>query len=493
MSEILNNCIRSINKAKKLKNLNILIKDTFDLALNQAEKSHERFLKNTPASKLDGKTFSIKDNISTKSITTTCGSKMLDNYVPPYNATVSEKLLNSGSVLIGKTNMDEFGMGSASSSYYGTVKNPYNVLKDSLDQNLDDFYISGGSSGGSAASVASGMVEFSIGSDTGGSVRNPASICGCIGYKPTYGLISRHGLIPLNNYFDTIGIMTRTTDTLVDVLNELAGPDPKDATTLKTNFKKISLEDKISLNQITIGVPKEFFPNGLSQSNLEAWKHSVGIFDKIGNAKIISVSLPNVTYSMSCYSVLTSCEVASNFSKFDGLRFGHHSELNLDINKVDQMDYNLEQVIKKNRDESLGQVVRSRIATGNYFLLKNNYEKYFVKSHQIKQMIVNDFIKVFNQCDLLITPTCFNDTLLYSDYMKQNEVFDEKDFFTSCANIAGVPAISVPSIMSKNNLPVGVQLIAKWKRDDLLLNIANWFVKNNSLNHLNDIKFLDKF
>ncbi|RNA09969.1 glutamyl-tRNA(Gln) amidotransferase subunit mitochondrial [Brachionus plicatilis] len=491
-NKIVNSCIRSINRAKKLEKLNILISDTFDLAEKQAFESEKRWNKNLAIGRLDGRTFTVKDNISTESIRTTCGSKMLENYTPSFNATVVDRLLKSGSLLVGKTNLDEFGMGSVSSSYFGTVKNPYNVLIDDFDEDANDFYISGGSSGGSAASVSSGIVDFSIGSDTGGSVRNPASICGCIGFKPTYGMISRFGLIPLNNYLDTIGIMSRKIDVLVDVFNTIAGPDPNDATSLKCEFKPIKLADSFNTNEIKIGIPKEFFPNGLSEESLKAWKHSVGIFEKFGNAKIVSVSIPNIIYSMSVYSVLTSCEVASNFARYDGIRYGYHSELNLDTNPS---GYNFETVVRKNRDESLGQVVRSRIVSGNYFLLKDNYEKYFLKSHKIKQLIVNDFLKVFNddQCDLLVTPSCFNETFKYSHFLKQSQVFDEKDFFTSCANVAGLPAITLPCILSQNSLPIGIQLISKWKRDDLILNIANWFINKNGFEFLADNdKFLHK-
>ena len=218
---VVENCLKSISKAKKLKNLKILIKETFEQAQYQALQSEKRIVKDGfGLSKLDGVIYTIKDNFCTKSITTTCGSKMLEGFVPPYNASVVEKIQQAGAILLGKTNLDEFGMGSVSSSYFGIVKNPYNLIRNkSVDDNSNEFFISGGSSGGSAASVSSGMAEFSIGSDTGGSIRNPASICGCIGYKPTYGLISRYGLIPLNNYFDTVGIMSNSIEVLVEVLS----------------------------------------------------------------------------------------------------------------------------------------------------------------------------------------------------------------------------------------------------------------------------------
>ncbi len=234
--------------------------------------------------------------------------------------------------------------------------------------------------------------------------------------------------------------------------------------------------------KVTIGIPCEFYPEGLSESNLNAWQNALHIFSKSNQVKIVPVSIPSAPYSMSCYSVLTSCEVASNFSRYDGLRFGFH--YNLDLSKqIDQQNYNFERVITKNRDESLGKVVKSRIVSGNYFLLKDNYEKFFSKSHQIKQMITNDFQKAFKtkQVDFLLTPTCFHDTQTYTEYLKEEQVFDERDFFTACANIAGLPAISLPIQLNKDKLPVGVQLIGNWNQDHILLNVSNWFIKNNSL------------
>lgn len=300
-------------------------------------------------------------------------------------------------------------------------------------------------------------------------------MCGCIGYKPTYGLISRHGLIPLNNYFDTVGVFSNSIDLLVDVINEIAGHDSKDATSIQREFLPFELTgDNFDICNLRIGLAREFVPNGLSHTNSLALKHVLDIFSRIGESEIKHVSLPHIIYSMSCYSVLTSCEVASNFARYDGIRYGYHN------NSQNFKSYN--KILMNNRNESLGEIVKSRIVSGNYFLLKENYDKHFLKAQKIRRLIYNDFKQVFaKECDILIAPVNFYDTPTYAEYLARAEVFDDKEYFTACANIAGVPAISLP-VMIKNDLPIGIQLIADIGQDELLLNVAKWFMQKNRKN-----------
>jgi aspartyl-tRNA(Asn)/glutamyl-tRNA(Gln) amidotransferase subunit A len=300
-------------------------------------------------------------------------------------------------------------------------------------------------------------------------------MCGCIGFKPTYGLISRHGLIPLNNYFDTVGIFANSIDLLVDVLNEIAGPDTKDATSMQREFYPFELTgDNFDIANLRIGLAKEFTPNGLSLSNSMALKHVSDLFSRIGESTIKEISLPHIPYSMSCYSILTSCEVASNFARYDGIRYGYH---NNSQTKSARSSFN--EILMKNRNESLGEIVKSRIVSGNFFLLKENYDKHFLKTQKIRRLIYNDFKQAFaKECDILIAPVNYYDTPTYAEYLARAEVFDDKEYFTACANVAGVPAISLP-VLIKNDLPVGIQLIADVGQDELLLNVAKWFMQEN--------------
>ncbi|KAJ7418110.1 Glutamyl-tRNA(Gln) amidotransferase subunit A, mitochondrial [Willisornis vidua] len=373
-----------------------------------------------PLGVLDGIPVAVKDNFNTAGIETTCASNMLRGYISPYNATVVQKLLDQGAVLLGKTNLDEFAMGA-------------------------------------------------LGSDTGGSTRNPAAHCGVVGLKPTYGLISRHGLIPLVNSMDVPGILTRCVDDAALMLGSLAGHDPKDSTTVQDKFKPFELPNLTDVSQLSIGIPKEYHAPGLSSEILSLWSKAADLFRNAG-AKVVEVSLPHTRYSIVCYHVLCTAEVASNMARFDGLEYGHRSDMNKST----------ESMYAATRREGFNDVVRGRILSGNYFLLKQNYEKYFIKAQKVRRLIANDFVKVFRSgVDVLLTPTTLSDAAPYMEFIKEDNRTRsaQDDILTQAANMAGLPAITVPTALSERGLPVGLQFIGRSFQEQQLLTVAKWFEK----------------
>ncbi|XP_052870531.1 glutamyl-tRNA(Gln) amidotransferase subunit A, mitochondrial-like, partial [Anopheles cruzii] len=382
---------QSIAAIDRLKPLNAFIRVASAKARQQAEQSQERYRNATPKGVLDGVTIAVKDNFCTKELHTTCASRMLENFIPTYNATVVERLEQSGAVLMGKTNLDQFGMGS------GCVDSIFGPTRNSWSEDLTDdrFRIAGGSSGGSAVAVAAGLCYAALGSDTGGSTRNPASYCGVVGLKPTYGLVSRYGLIPLVNSMDVPGIMTRTTEDCAVVLNAIAGPDDKDSTTVKKRFLPIELGDGLaSLKGIRVGIPQEYHCVGLDKEVLETWTIVADMMQAAG-ATVSSVSLPNTASSIFVYSILNQCEVSSNMARYDGIEYGHRSK----------EDASTEQLYAKTRAEGFNDVVKNRILAGNFFLLRRNYEKYFQKALKVRRLISDDFVRVFREVDVLLAPT----------------------------------------------------------------------------------------
>ncbi|XP_075603930.1 glutamyl-tRNA(Gln) amidotransferase subunit A, mitochondrial isoform X2 [Balearica regulorum gibbericeps] len=400
-------------------------------------------------------------------------------YISPYNATVVQKLLDQGAVLLGKTNLDEFAMGSGSTDgVFGPVRNPWSysrqykeksVPKSHSEDEESNWVITGGSSGGSAAAVSSFTCFAALGSDTGGSTRNPAAHCGVVGLKPTYGLISRHGLIPLVNSMDVPGILTRCVDDAAVVLGSLAGHDPKDSTTIQDNFTPFELPNLTDVSKLSIGIPKEYHAPGLSSEILALWSKAAELFKNAG-AKVIEVSLPHTCYSIVCYHVLCTAEVASNMARFDGLEYGHRSDMNKST----------ESMYAATRREGFNDVVRGRILSGNYFLLKQNYENYFIKAQKVRRLIANDFVKVFRSgVDILLTPTTLCDAVPYMEFIKEDNRTrsTQDDILTQAANMAGLPAINVPTALSERGLPIGLQFIGRSFQEKQLLTVAKWFEK----------------
>lgn len=390
---------------------------------------------------------------------------MLQNFIPTYDATVVERLQAHGAVIVGKTNLDQFGMGSGCiDSIFGPTRNNW-----SEDTNDDRFRIAGGSSGGSAVAVAAGLCYAALGSDTGGSTRNPASYCGIVGLKPTYGLVSRHGLIPLVNSMDVPGIMTRTVDDCASVLNAVAGPDVYDSTTVKRPFESIApLEKQMSLKGVRIGIPIEYHCDGLEKEVLETWTVIADMLESAG-ATVKAVSLPNTASSIFVYSILNQCEVASNMSRYDGIEYGHRS----------QEDSSTEQLYARTRAEGFNGVVKNRILSGNYFLLRENYDKYFQKALKVRRLIADDFVRAFKEVNVLLTPTTLSEAPLYKDFVQSNnrDQCAVQDFCTQPANMAGIPAISIPIRLSSRQLPISLQLMGDHFTERNLLQVANWIEK----------------
>ncbi|XP_059839000.1 glutamyl-tRNA(Gln) amidotransferase subunit A, mitochondrial isoform X3 [Hypanus sabinus] len=411
-------CQRCLSLIRKTKVLNAYVTVTEEQALKQAADAEERLQRGNPLGPLDGVPVAVKDNFSTAGIETTCASNMLKGYVPPFNATVVQRLLDQGAVMMGKTNLDEFAMGS-------------------------------------------------LGSDTGGSTRNPAAHCGIVGFKSTYGLLSRHGLIPLVNSMDVPGIMSRCVDDVSTVFGVLAGHDPKDSTTVQDPFKPFELPDEIDVRNLCVGIPKEYHAPGLSSETLKVWTKAAELFENAG-ARVVEVSIPHTQYSNVCYHVLCTTEVASNMARFDGLEYGHRSKV----------ESSTESLYAATRHEGFNDVVRGRILAGNYFLLKQNYNDYFVKAQKVRRLIANDFLKVFRSgVDVLLTPTTLSDASTYLQFIKEDNRTRtaQEDVFTQSANLAGLPAIAVPATLSGRGLPLSLQFIGGAFCDKQLLTVAKWF------------------
>ncbi|XP_062296314.1 glutamyl-tRNA(Gln) amidotransferase subunit A, mitochondrial [Scomber scombrus] len=464
-------CRKCLNRIKKTQHLNAYITVTEELALKQAQEAETRLLQGAPKGPLDGIPFAVKDNFCTENIKTTCSSKMLKDYTPPYNATVVQKLLDQGAVLMGKTNMDEFAMGSGSTDgAFGPVRNPWSYAASYIEQTGatpdSDWVITGGSSGGSAAAVASLTSYLALGSDTGGSTRNPAALCGVVALKPTYGLLSRHGLIPLVNSMDVPGIMTRSVSDAAIILGILQGLDTRDSTTVPAPSSPTELPQNFDIKNVRIGIPKEYHAPGLSEETLAQWSHVADMFEKAG-AHVEQVSLPHTQHSIVCYHVLCHAEVASNMARFDGLEYGHRSKV----------DSSTESMYASTRHEGFNDVVRGRILSGNYFLLQQNYEHYFVKAQKVRRLIAEDFKHVFSSgIDVLLTPSTLTDAARYTDFSQEDNRTRsaQEDVFTQPVNMAGLPAVSVPTALSRRGLPIGLQLIGPAFQDRKLLSVAQW-------------------
>ncbi|CAH0557025.1 unnamed protein product [Brassicogethes aeneus] len=453
----------SFIKAKNLKKYNAFITLTENEGTSQAENSLQRFQLDKPKSELDGIPIAIKDNFCTNNIKTTCASKMLENFVPAYNATVYERLQDSGACLVGKTNLDQFAMGAGTvDSIYGPTKNIWGYKEGS-----EEFYISGGSSGGSAIAVSSGACFGAIGSDTGGSTRNPASYCGLVGLKPTYGLVSRHGLIPLVNSMDVPGILTRTVDDCVSILNAVAGFDEKDSTSLTKPYNKIRLPpfNKLGVQGLRVGIPIEYHSEFLRDEVYDTWNEIANILEKYG-AKIKQVSLRHTEFSIVCYSILNQCEVASNMARYDGIEFGLRADNHSSTEKL----------FATSRSLGFNEVVRNRILTGNYFLLTRNYEKYFNQALKVRRLISNDFDNVWEDVQVLLTPTTLSTAPLYKEFIQKTnrDQCALQDYCTQPANMAGIPAVSIPIKLSKNGLPLSLQVMGKNLSEPMILALAKF-------------------
>lgn len=402
------------------KEINSYITVCKENALADAKKAQE-VIDSGNSGAFTGLPISVKDNICTLGVKTTCASHMLDDFIPPYNATVMEKLKKDNIVMLGKTNMDEFAMGGSSqTSYFGGVKNPYDLTR-----------VTGGSSGGAAASVSADLCAAALGSDTGGSVRQPASFCGVTGLKPTYGTVSRWGLIAFASSLDQIGVIAKSAEDTGYMLEGIYGYDENDATSSKKSEGNYNSLIGSDVSKLKIGVPKEFFGDGLNDEVKTAVLNAVEYYKKLG-CEIVDVSLPSLEYAVSAYYLISSAEAASNLSRFDGIKYGLRSGLGEDFNDL----------IKNSRREGFGQEVKRRIMLGNYALCSGYYDAYYKNATRIRTQIRNEYADIFRKCDVMLTPTA--PTTAYKIGEQENDPVKMylADIYTVTVNIAGLPAIS---------------------------------------------------
>lgn len=478
---ISNICNESLRLIDETAHLNPFITICKDKVLDQASKLD----KGTPTNPLYGIPISIKDNFCTDQVLTTCGSKMLYNFIPPYNATPVSKLINANCIITGKTNMDEFAMGSScTTSYFGPTANCWNsnnnrstktgeqkdASKPSLS-NSADWYIAGGSSTGSAVSVASGACFASLGTDTGGSTRQPASLTGVVGFKPTYGLISRFGLIPLAHCLDVVSILARNVDDVQLVFEVVVGQDDNDLTTVD---HEIFLEKDKSIDKIRIGIPEDFINKGNpSDQVMQNFNSVVSNLRGNLNCEVINLQLPQSSLATECYTIISSAEIASNMSCYDGIKYGFASKIDSSV-KFDRNEF-----YRANRDQGLGIEVKKRILLGNYFLLAHNRERYLTQAMRLRRLISDEFNRAFieNKVDVILTPATPTTSVTYKEWLQKqddNKLFRE-DYFLIPSNLANLPSISVPSGLSGGGFPVGLQLIANKFQDLTLLAISKLF------------------
>lgn len=399
---------------------------------------------------LTGIPFQAKDNICTNGITTTCASKMLENFVPNYDATAVTKLKSKGAVLLGKGNLDEFAMGSSTeNSVFFPTKNPHDLNT-----------VPGGSSGGPAASVSAEQCLFSIGSDTGGSVRQPASFCGVVGLKPTYGRVSRYGLVAFASSLDQIGPLTKNVQDTAFVLEAIAGKDPKDSTSNAEDVPAYSDYLDGNVKGIKIGVPKEYFIDGMESDVANTIRTSIKTMEELG-AEISEVSLPHTSHALAVYYIIAPAEASSNLSRYDGVKFGYS-----DLDSTDVWA-----ALEKTRQHGFGPEVKRRILLGTYALSSGYYDAYYLKAQQVRSLIRQDFVKVFNDVDIVIAPSTPTVAFPLGDKISDPVQMYLNDIFTIPANIAGIPAISIPAGLIKN-MPIGMQLMGPHHSEKTLLRVA---------------------
>lgn len=435
---------------EKEKDVKAFITLTTDDAIKQAEAID----KNGRNNELAGIPIGIKDNLCTKNVKTTCASKMLENFVSPYDATVIEKINECEMINLGKLNMDEFAMGSSTeNSAMQITHNPWNLNK-----------VPGGSSGGSAAAVAANMVPWALGSDTGGSIREPSAFCGVVGLKPTYGLVSRYGLVAFASSLDQVGPITKDVTDSAMLLNVIAGKDEKDSTSINHEKEDYTKYLKQDVKGLKIGVPKEFFGEGINEEVKSKLKEAIKTYENLG-AEVEECSLDVAKYSLATYYIIACAEASSNLGRFDGIRYGYRTK-----------NYsNLDELYKNSRTEGFGKEVKRRIILGTYVLSSGYYDAYYKKAQKVRTYVVNKFNEAFKKYDVLLTPV--SPTTAFTIGSKSNNPLEMylADICTVSINIAGVPAISIPAGVDSNNMPIGMQLIANRFNEGKIYNAAYAF------------------
>lgn len=456
MSEIINSIEKTLDNAERLnETLNSFLTIEREYALKRAAEIEND--SGAAGGNLNGFSIAVKDNICTNWTQTSCGSLILGDYRPQYNATVVEKLNAAGAIIVGKTNMDEFAMGSSNeNSAFGVVRNPWDTTR-----------VPGGSSGGSAVAVASGAARASLGSDTGGSIRQPASFCGIFGIKPTYGRVSRFGLVAFGSSLDQIGVFGRTARDVAQVLEVIAGRDPNDATTADVPVPDYSAGLEKDIKGLKIGVPRALFGEGLSDEVRNSVEQAIESYRGLG-AEIVDVELPRVKYGIAVYYILATAEASSNLARFDGVRYGFRAE---EAGGLREMYF-------KTREEGFGAEVKRRIMLGTHVLSSGYYEAYYAKAQKVRALLKSDFQTAFAKCDAIITPT--SPTVAFKIGEKSDDPLAMylNDVYTVSANLAGIPGISVPCGLSGEGLPIGMQLLGNNWSEGLLLNLSNVYEKS---------------
>jgi len=439
---------------KHNQSLNCFITITEEDALKKAKRADKKRA-NGDCNPLTGIPIAQKDIFCTNGIKTTCGSKMLDNFVAPYDATVIKKMSDAGFIMIGKTNMDEFAMGSSNeTSFYGPVKNPWDTSR-----------VPGGSSGGSASAVAARLCPAATGTDTGGSIRQPSSFCGITGLKPTYGRVSRFGMIAFASSLDQGGPMTQTAEDAALIMNVISGFDHNDSTSTEQPIDDYTAKLNNSIKGLKIGLPKQYFDKNLNNDVAILIENSIKELEKLG-AKCLDIELPHTKLSIPAYYVVAPAECSSNLSRYDGVRFGHRCDEPKDLSDL----------YCRSRQEGFGKEVKRRIMTGTYVLSAGYYDAYYLKAQKIRQIIRNDFQNVFKDIDLIAGPTTTGTAFGLNEKLNDPISMYLSDIYTVSANLAGLPAISIPSGFIEK-LPVGLQLIGNYFQESLLINVAHQYQK----------------
>ncbi len=445
----------SLNRIKniddKLGAFNSLTEET---ALDTAKKVDEKLAKGEKLPLLAGVPLALKDNMNLIGSKTTASSKILENFVSPYNATVTEKLLNNLVPIVGKANLDEFAMGSSNeNSAFKKVHNPWNLNK-----------VPGGSSGGSAAAVASCEATLALGSDTGGSIRLPASFCGIVGMKPTYGIVSRYGLIAFASSLDQIGPFARTVEDAAMLLEVIAGHDKHDSTSLNRPVENYTAHLTDDIKGKKVGVIKDLMGEGLSDDVRKAVENAIETYKSLG-AEIVEIDLPNIKYSIGIYYILATAECSSNLARFDGVKYGHRTE----------NAQNLLEMYCKTRAEGFGDEVKRRIMLGTYALSSGYYDAYYKKAQQMRRLVTEDFVNAFKKADILISPTCPNTAFDLGSKANDPLAMYLTDIATISANLAGIPGMSVPAGFDKDGMPIGLQILAPQLGETSLFNFGYKF------------------
>ena len=445
-----------IKRIKEKENLNIFIYFDEEKILNQIKNLE----KNLTKGNINGIPLGIKDLFCTSSMPTTAGSKILENFNPTYESFVTQKLLDNGSIFIGKTNLDEFAMGSATNtSFFGNTINPLSTPNKPL--------VPGGSSGGSAAAVAAKLCLGATGTDTGGSIRQPASFCGVVGIKPTYGLCSRWGIVAFASSLDQAGVFANNVEDSAILLREIAGHDDRDSTSANVKIPDYFNNLSDDLSGKTVGIPNEYFIEDISEEIYLVWEKATKILEKKG-VKIKKISLPHTKYALPTYYIIAPAEASSNLARYDGVKYGYRAS---DANNLDQM-YEL------TRSEGFGTEVKRRILIGTYVLSAGYYDAYYLKAQKVRKLIANDFTEAFKECDFILTPTAPSAAFPLGEKEDDPIKMYLNDIFTVPASLAGLPGISIPFGTDKDNLPLGVQLLSKHFNEQEMFNASYTLEKN---------------